>query len=43
VSAYEAGQRRIDVMEFLAIVEAVGADAQDVFAEIVRRRTRKSR
>lgn len=37
VSSYEAGQRRIDVLELLRISEALGMDAHDVFAEIVRK------
>ncbi len=38
VSAYEAGQRRIDLLEFLRIVGTMGADPHEVFREIVRRR-----
>jgi hypothetical protein len=34
VSAYERGQRRVDVLEFLAILAALGADPKAVFAEI---------
>lgn len=34
VSAYESGQRRIDVLELLRIVEALQGDAAAVFAEI---------
>ena len=41
VSAYEAGQRRIDVLELLRIADVVGADPCVVFTEIVRRQTRK--
>jgi hypothetical protein len=36
VSAYEAGKRRVDVVEFLAIVRVLGADSVEIFAEIVR-------
>jgi hypothetical protein len=43
VSNYERGQRRIDVLELLRIVEAVGADARAVFMDIVARRTRGRR
>lgn len=34
VSAYEAGQRRIDVLELLLIADAMTADPQAIFAEI---------
>ncbi len=40
VSAYENGQRRIDVLEFLAIVEALATDPHTVFGEIMGRRNR---
>jgi DNA-binding transcriptional regulator YiaG len=36
VSAYEAGNRRVDVVEFLLIVRTLGADPLDVFREILR-------
>jgi transcriptional regulator with XRE-family HTH domain len=36
VSGYEAGKRRVDVVEFLTIVRALGADPVEVFGEIVR-------
>jgi transcriptional regulator with XRE-family HTH domain len=36
VSAYEAGKRRVDVVEFLLIVRSLGADPVDIFAEIAR-------
>ena len=35
VSAYEAGKRRVDVVEFLLIVRSLGADPVDIFAEIM--------
>jgi transcriptional regulator with XRE-family HTH domain len=35
VSNYERGQRRIDVLELLRIVDALEGDARAVFAEIV--------
>jgi transcriptional regulator with XRE-family HTH domain len=38
VSNYERGQRRIDVLELLRIVEALEDDARAVFNDIVRRR-----
>ena len=40
VSAYEAGQRRIDVLELLRITDVVGADPVKVFCEIVHRQGR---
>ncbi len=36
VSQIEAGKRRLDVVEFLAIVRTLGADPVEVFAEIGR-------
>ena len=36
VSAYEGGLRRVDLIEFLFIARALGADPVDIFAEIVR-------
>lgn len=36
VSAYESGQRRVDVVEFLLIVRTLDTDPLDIFAEIVR-------
>ena len=37
VSNYERGQRRIDVLELLRIVEALEGDPRSVFADIVGR------
>lgn len=37
VSSYERGQRRIDMLEFLKIVRAIGDDPSRVFAEILAR------
>lgn len=37
VSAYENGQRRIDLLEFLRIVEALKADPKRVFASVIER------
>jgi len=34
VSSYEAGQRRIDVLELLRIAASMGADPKEVFAAI---------
>ena len=38
VSAYENGQRRVDLLEFLAIVETLKADPLAVVAKIMERR-----
>jgi hypothetical protein len=38
VSNYERGQRRIDVLELLRIVEALKSDARFVFSDILVRR-----
>jgi transcriptional regulator with XRE-family HTH domain len=35
VSGYEAGKRRVDVIEFLLIVRELGADPVEIFAEVV--------
>jgi transcriptional regulator with XRE-family HTH domain len=37
VSNYERGQRRIDVLELLRIVDALRGDASEVFMDIVAR------
>jgi transcriptional regulator with XRE-family HTH domain len=37
VSSYERGQRRIDVLEMLRIVEALGGNPRRVFADILKR------
>jgi ribosome-binding protein aMBF1 (putative translation factor) len=36
VSQIEAGQRRVDLIEFLLIVRALGADPVEIFGEVVR-------
>jgi len=38
VSNYERGQRRIDVLELIRIVEALRGDAVDVFRSILAKR-----
>lgn len=38
VSNYERGQRRIDVLELLRIVEALKGDPRAVFKDIIKRR-----
>lgn len=35
VSALESGQRRVDLLEFLRIVDALGGDPSKLFAEIL--------
>jgi len=41
VSSYETGQRRIDLLEFLRIVEALDGNPRAVFSDIVRKRVRR--
>jgi transcriptional regulator with XRE-family HTH domain len=43
VSNYERGQRRIDVLELLRIVEALEADPRKVFIDIVARQAGSKR
>jgi len=38
VSAYESGQRRVDVQEFIVITEALGSDPLNIFREVLGRR-----
>lgn len=38
VSSYEHGQRRLDVLEFLHIVETLGGNASVIFANVLSRR-----
>jgi transcriptional regulator with XRE-family HTH domain len=40
VSSYEIGQRRIDLLEFLRITEALDADPRGVFKEILKTKDR---
>lgn len=37
VSSYERGQRRIDLLEFLAVVDALSADPRRTFDRVLRR------
>jgi transcriptional regulator with XRE-family HTH domain len=37
VSNIERGERRVDVLEFVAMAGAVGADPAKLFAEVMRR------
>jgi transcriptional regulator with XRE-family HTH domain len=39
VSAYENGQRRVDLLEFLAVVETLKADPLAVLAQVIERKT----
>jgi transcriptional regulator with XRE-family HTH domain len=40
VSNYEKGQRRVDVLEMLLIVETLGGDPREVFADMLALRSR---
>ncbi len=37
VAKYESGERRLDVVEFIQIVRAIGRDPRDLFAALVAR------
>ena len=37
ISIIEGSQRRVDVLEFCAIAQALGRDPIDLFSEVVRR------
>lgn len=39
VSAYEAGQRRVDILEMLKIAEAIQADPHKILADIIQRQS----
>jgi transcriptional regulator with XRE-family HTH domain len=39
VSAYEAGQRRVDLLEMLKIAEAMHADPHEILTDIIRRQS----
>ncbi len=41
VSYFERGERRIDVVEFIAFAEALGADPEALFSELRRRTMRE--
>jgi hypothetical protein len=43
VSEYERGHRRIDVVEFLVIAQALGVDSLQLFVEIARSAGRSDR
>ena len=36
VSAYEAGKRRVDGVEFLLVAKSLGVDPVEIFSEIAR-------
>jgi transcriptional regulator with XRE-family HTH domain len=36
IAKYEAGERRLDVVEFLTVAEAMGADPVGLIAELAR-------
>lgn len=36
VAKYEGGERRIDVIEFIAVARALECEPRDMFAELVR-------
>lgn len=37
ISIIERGQRRVDVLEFVALARAMGADPKRLFAEVLKR------
>jgi hypothetical protein len=37
VAKYEGGERRLDVVEFLAVVRAIGADPMAILRDLMRR------
>lgn len=43
VSKYESGERRLDVVEFIDIAEAIGTEAADIVAEMQRSSPRRKR
>lgn len=43
VSSYEAGQRRIDVLELLRIAGTLGADPREIFSKVVESMESKRR
>ena len=36
VAKYEGGERRLDVVEFVEVVHALGADPSELLAELIR-------
>lgn len=43
VSNYERGERRVDVLEFLRIVDAIGGDAASILGQVAKSITRSKR
>jgi hypothetical protein len=43
VSSYERGQRRVDVLELMRIVDAIGGDPIQVFRQILEKRSGRKR
>lgn len=37
VSKYESGERLLDVIEFIAVARAMGADPNDILSELLKR------
>jgi transcriptional regulator with XRE-family HTH domain len=37
VAKYEGGERRLDVIEFLAVARALGADPQHILRDLIKR------
>lgn len=40
VAKYEGGERRLDVIEFITIIEALGADPVKLFRQFVRAKSK---
>lgn len=40
ISIIERGQRRVDVLEFVALARAMGADPKQLFTEVLKRLSR---
>jgi transcriptional regulator with XRE-family HTH domain len=43
VSKYESGERRLDVVEFLEVVAALGTDSESIIRELEGKRSRRRR
>ena len=37
IAKYEGGERRLDVVEFLAVTKAIGADPTEILRALIRR------
>lgn len=42
ISSYERGERRVDVLELMAILDALGLEPIPIFAEIIAKTSRRS-